>query len=128
MSVLNQLAPVNGLVSGLKGLVGELRKPTLKSADFASVLRERMRLANDPATQRMRAEKLRNQADQTAQRFLGQRDSDSDGLLSADESGLETAMFNQLDTNKDGSLNLTEIKKPALDAIARLYPDNQVNG
>ena len=73
MSIINQLAPVNSLVDGVANLVGAWRKPTLKSEDFASVLRERLKANNDPAAQAVRVEKMRNAVDRSSSEGTGSR-------------------------------------------------------
>ena len=123
MAIIGQLTGATGLLNGATGLVNSVRKPSLKSADFASVLKERMRLSNDPVVMHQRAEKARTDADSTARRFMQLRDYNNDQLLSRDESGLEAAAFGKLDTNSDGRLTLDELKKPSTDAIARMYSE-----
>lgn len=127
MSIVNQLAPVNGLVDGAAKLVNAWRKPTLKSEDFASVLKERLRANNDPAARAVQAEKLRNSVDRSAGRFVDLRDFDGDRMLTQDESGMEAKAFAKLDANADGKLSIDELKKPGLDMVARLFPGNTTN-
>lgn len=122
MATISQLSPVSELINGVGNLVSAWRKPTLKSEDFASVLREKMRLSNDPAVLNARAEKLRNAVERSTGRFIDLRDVNNDRALSLDESGMDGTVFEKLDTNADGLLSQEELKKPALAAIGRLYP------
>lgn len=127
MAMINQLAPVSELLNSVGNVVSAWRKPTLNSADFASVLREKMKLSNDPAVLRVRAEKMRSAVDRSASRFIDLRDANNDQMLSKDETGMDERLFTKLDSNADGMLSRDELKKPGLDAIARLYPESTTN-
>lgn len=123
MSIIQQLAPLGEAFTGAAQLVNAWRKPTLKSEDFASVLRARLQANNEPAARAVQAEKLRNAVDRSAGRFVDLRDFDGDRMLTQDESGLEAKAFAKLDANVDGKLSIDELKRPGLDMVARLYPD-----
>jgi len=128
MAMLAELGGVSSLIHGVNGLVKSLRQPTLKSEDFAQVLRQRMQQESDPAVLRMRGEKLNNAVLRSGSRFLDLRDADGDQMLSLDESGLDKRVFKALDANNDGKLSLDEISKPGLDRVARLYPEASTHG
>ena len=112
MDILTGLNAVNAVLRGTQGLVRELKKPTASDVAFAQILQQQLNAAGGSAGsgsgESMRA------IERGVQQFITQRDTNGDGLLTKDESGLNSDFFQKLDQNGDGKLSLAEIRTEAL--------------
>lgn len=108
MSVLG-IGAVGTALKGAAEMVRELRRPTLKSEDFATVLRARMEHQSQPDAQNVFAAQLRESGLQGA-KFMQVRDANADGMLSMEESALAQELFNKLDIDQNGKLSVEEVQ------------------
>ncbi|MBI2433654.1 MAG: hypothetical protein HYV26_12375 [Candidatus Hydrogenedentes bacterium] len=113
MSLVPGLAAISGTLRGAAGLVREFRRPRLNSADFAEVLKERIRQAPASSAQERQLQAALVQSS----RFLDWHDANADKLLTLEESALTTELFEQLDLDSNGFLSADELKAGYLAAI-----------
>jgi hypothetical protein len=113
MSFLASLTGVNEVVRNATGLLQELKRPRLSKQEFSTILREELRQTATPDNGEAR---ILQQINALSQRFIETRDADANGRLSLLESGLKPELFAQLDTDGDGELSLTEIRRPYIEA------------
>lgn len=122
MALLSALSPVTGLIGSVASTVLPARKSSADSDSFKRVLDQQLRANGDPNVARAQATTARSGADAAAKKFMALHDSNNDQFLSRDESGMEARAFQQFDLNRDGRLSLDEVRKPAMDQLAKMQP------
>lgn len=96
-------------LKGLSSIVHDVGQSWSNKKVFSNLLKDEISKSATTASSSKQAESL-------SQNLMNKLDKDGDGELSAKESGLKTATFNTIDTDKNGRLSLSEVRQ---------YIDNQ---
>lgn len=123
MSILQGAGAVGALLGGAAGLVRELRRPQLKNEQFAALLSQELSAKQGGG----QSDDAAAQIQRESARFVSLRDSDGDGVLSLEESGLDRETFARLDADGDGRLTADEVAKPRMEALRRYGQDAHGN-
>ncbi len=111
MNLLSSIGALGGLAQGAANLVRELRRPQLKSEDFAALMQAE--LARNQQAPAQEADPAVRAAAFSAE-FMAGRDVNADGRLSFSESGLSREVFEKLDADANGALSRDEVRQAYL--------------
>lgn len=107
MELLSGIGAANALMKNAASFVRALKEPKVTDEAFSEILKSRLEAASGPEAREAKAAEL-------GRRFVQLRDTDGDGLLRFDESGLDRAAFDRLDLNGDGRLSAEEYQQALL--------------
>ncbi len=111
MELMSGIGAVSAAIQGASSLVRELKRPKEEQQDFAKILQQD--LARNRVTPAQVAEK--RSAD-----YMRTYDIDGNGMLSQAESGFRPNMFNRLDMDQSGGLNVSELRGAFLNHVDSL--------
>ena len=114
MNLISGIGALGGLAQGAANLVKELRRPRLKSEDFAALVQAEVAKTRQ---QTAREAEPAARADQFSAQFMTHRDVNADGVVNFKESGLARDMFDRLDTDGNGALSRAEVRHGYLDQL-----------
>jgi len=109
MAFLGEIGAINAAVGGVANLISEFKRPSLKSEDFASLLRAQMEHRRAPSPLEQQAAQFKHAAQQS-NRLMELNDANADGFLTMQESGLAQELFGRLDIDGDGRLSFEEVR------------------
>lgn len=124
MAFFGELGSINAVLKSATGLISEIKRPRLKSDDFARLLEAQVQQANptkSSADSASRPETVVEKATRLSSQYMQLHDADRSGTLSMAESGLDEAAFSQIDIDGDGALNSAELQAAATSRILARY-------
>jgi len=84
-----------------------MKQPKVTDEAFSDILKSQLQAASSPEARHAKAA-------EASERFVRLRDVNGDGMLRLDESGMDRAVFERLDLDKDGQLSREEYQKALL--------------
>lgn len=111
MSILGTVNAVGLALRGAEGLVREIRRPKISDETFAQILQKQLASSDGASGESI------EEITALSEKYVATRDYNGDGVLSKDESGLSSQIFQKLDTNGDGKLTAEELRAPSVNAL-----------
>ncbi len=109
MNLLGGVGAASTLVRNATSFVQAIKQPKVTDEAFSEILKAQLEAASSPQAQRAKAAEI-------SEHFVRLRDVDGDGQLRLDESGMERAVFEKLDANRDGLVSREEYQNALLGA------------
>lgn len=109
MSLLQGLGAANNILQNATGLVRELKRPRIRQETFEQILIAQINATQPEDNKAAFSERIDEKALILTERFIQLRDSQGNGKLTLEESGMERELFQKVDSNGDGVLSRDEV-------------------
>ncbi len=109
MSLIQGLGAANSLLQNATGLVRELKRPRIKQETFKQIIMDQLQANRQENNKTSQMERIDKKALVLSERFIQLRDTQGNGKLTLEESGMDRELFQKVDINADGTLSRDEV-------------------